>query len=196
MKRIGIFGGTFNPIHTAHLVIAESALEQYGLERIMFLPNASPPHKVCEDMADAAQRLEMTKRAIEGNDSFFVCDYEIKNGGLSYTVDTLTHFKKEYDEIYFIIGGDSVRDFPTWYMPEKIAKLCTLLVYPRGDIDTDFYIENVKKLFGASVYKISAPQLDISSSDIRERIKSGRSVRYLIPDGVREIIKKNNLYRK
>ena len=196
MKKIGIFGGTFNPIHSAHLVIAEAAAEQFGLEKIMFLPNASPPHKVCESMASEDLRLEMTKAAISGNDKFFVSDYEIKNGGLSYTVDTLEHFKSIYDEIYFIIGGDSIRDFPTWYRPEKIAKLCTLIVYPREEIDTDYYIKNAEKLFSANVKKLVSPRIDISSSDIRQRVSGGKSVRYLVPENVRKIIEENNLYRK
>lgn len=196
MKKIGIFGGTFNPIHSAHLVIAEAAAEQFGLEKIMFLPNASPPHKVCESMASEDLRLEMTKAAISGNDKFFVSDYEIKNSGLSYTVDTLEHFKSIYDEIYFIIGGDSIRDFPTWYRPEKIAKLCTLIVYPREEIDTDYYIKNAEKLFSANVKKLVSPRIDISSSDIRQRVSGGKSVRYLVPENVRKIIEENNLYRK
>lgn len=196
MKKIGIFGGTFNPIHSAHLVIAEAAAEQFGLENIMFLPNASPPHKVCESMASEDLRLEMTKAAISGNDKFFVSDYEIKNGGLSYTVDTLEHFKSIYDEIYFIIGGDSIRDFPTWYRPEEIAKLCTLIVYPRDGLDTDYYIKNAEKLFSANVKKLVSPRIDISSSDIRQRVNGGKSVRYLVPESVRKIIEENNLYRK
>lgn len=196
MKKIGIFGGTFNPIHSAHLVIAEAAAEQFGLEKIMFLPNALPPHKVCESMASEDLRLEMAKAAISGNDKFFVSDYEIKNGGLSYTVDTLEHFKNIYDEIYFIIGGDSIRDFPTWYRPEEIAKLCTLIVYPREGIDTDYYIKNAEKLFSANVKKLVSPRIDISSSDIRQRVSGGKSVRYLVPENVRKIIEENNLYRK
>lgn len=196
MKKIGIFGGTFNPIHSTHLVIAEAAAEQFGLKKIMFLPNASPPHKVCESMASEDLRLEMTKAAISGNDKFFVSDYEIKNGGLSYTVDTLEHFKSIYDEIYFIIGGDSIRDFPTWYRPEEIAKLCTLIVYPREGLDTDYYIKNAEKLFSANVKKLVSPRIDISSSDIRQRVSSGKSVRYLVPENVRKIIEENNLYRK
>lgn len=193
---VAIFGGTFNPIHKAHIIIAEAALEQYDLGGVMFLPNAVPPHKECPDLADNEIRMEMVKSAISYNDNFFVSDYEMKNGGFSYTVDTLRRFKNIYDEIYFIIGGDSVRDFPKWHCPSEIAALCTLLVYPREGLNLKRYMDNVKNLFGAKVYEISAPQIDISSSDIRRRIKGGENVRDLLSNGVWEIIKENKLYKK
>ena len=193
---VAIFGGTFNPIHNAHIVIAEAALEQYDLGSVMFLPNAVPPHKECPDLADNEIRMEMVKSAISYNDNFFVSDYEMKNGGLSYTVDTLRHFKNIYDEIYFIIGGDSVRDFPKWYCPNEIATLCTLLVFPREGLDLKKHMDNVRDLFGAKVYEISSPQIDISSSDIRRCIKIGEDVSDFLPSGVWNIIKENKLYEK
>lgn len=198
MGKLGIMGGTFNPVHNAHLVIAQSALEEYGLDRVMFLPNNVPPHKTCDYTADAAERLEMVRCAIAGNDSFFVSDYEIAEGGLSYTVDTLRHFSRVFpeDSLYFIIGGDSLRDFPAWRMPEEIASLCTLLAYPRDGLDMTAYADGLRERYGASVSFIHAPRLDISSSDIRRRCGEGRAIRYLVPDSVREIIEKHGIYVK
>ena len=163
MGKLGIMGGTFNPIHNAHLVIAQFAREEYGLDRVMFLPNAVPPHKKCADTADAALRLEMVRAAIDGNDSFFVSDYEVTEGGLSYTVDTLRHFTRVFpnDSLYFIIGGDSLRDFPKWHMPEEIASLCTLIAYPREGLDMTAYADALRKQYGAGVAFFHSTRLDI-----------------------------------
>ena len=115
MSKLGIMGGTFNPVHNAHLIVAQAALEEYGLDRIMFLPNFMPPHKEMGSYIPPEARLELVKSAVDGNDKFFVSDFEISKGGKSYTVETLRAFKKMFDddELYFIIGGDSLRDFST-----------------------------------------------------------------------------------
>lgn len=197
MSKLGIFGGTFNPIHTAHLIIANTALEQYSLDRIMFLPNYQPPHKECDAMAEASVRFEMIQKAISSNPAFFACDYEINKGGLSYTVDTLKAFEEMYadDELYFIIGGDSVECFHLWYEPLEIAKRCKLLAYPRHARDLTESIAALKSRFNAEIYKLDAPEFDISSSYIRDCVKNGKSVKYLVPDSVLEIIEKNHLYK-
>lgn len=196
MQKIGIMGGTFNPIHTAHLAIAESALSAFSLDGIMFLPNSIPPHKAHDNSIDTKHRIKMVEAAIRGNEKFFISLYEVENGGFSYTVDTLRHFSTIYEEIYFIIGGDSLRDFPKWYKPQEISDMCILAAYPRGNLDFKAHSENLRELFGADVRELDAPRLDISSSDIRNRLKQGKSVKNLVPDSVLEIIEKNNLYAK
>lgn len=193
MKKIGIMGGTFNPIHNAHLTIAQCACKEYGLDGVMFLPNCIPPHKQTGTV-DTKLRVKMVEAAIESNESFFISLYETEKGGLSYTVDTMEYFSQIYEDIYFIIGGDSVRDFPKWYKPEKISKLCSFIAYPRNGLDFEKHIQIMKTEFGANVLRLNAPEMDISSSEIRKLIKSGKPFRHLIPEKVYEIIKENKLY--
>ncbi len=198
MSKLGIMGGTFNPVHNGHIAIAKAALHQYKLDKIMFLPNFCPPHKDTDFMADAALRLEMIRNSIKDEKDFFVSDYEIKKGGVSYTVDTLTDFEKmyPYDEIYFIIGGDSLRDFMKWYQPQEIVKKCILLVYAREGEDPRPYIQNLKQTLGAEIFLIDAPNIDISSSYIKESIFEGHDVQKLVPKGAMDIILADNLYKK
>ena len=196
MSKIGIMGGTFNPVHNAHLIIAENALEEFGLDKIMFLPNAMPPHKEMDFYISPDARYELVEAAVSDNERFFVSDFEIARGGKSYTVDTLKAFKEMYkgDELYFIIGGDSLRDFNKWYCPEEIAKLCTLLVYPREDIDIKEHILEISKTYDATIFEIRAPRFDISSSMIRQRIRDGKTIKYLVPQKVLDKIFENKYY--
>lgn len=188
MQKIGILGGTFNPIHNGHLEIAKAAMEEFELSRVIFLTSGNPPHKKDRKILDAAIRHIMVKKAIENIDGFFACDYEVKKGDYSYTVNTLRHFKELYpeDEIYFIIGGDSLRDFDKWYKPEEIVRLCKLLVYDRdgGEKDSDFAAQ------------IHGKRIEISSTKIREMIKRGEDISGLVPDAVSGFIKRNNLYQR
>lgn len=195
MKKLGIFGGTFNPVHNGHLAVAEAAVSEFGLERLMFLPNYQPPHKKCE--APPELRLQMAEAAAKENDRFFVSDYEIQKGGISYSAHTLEAFSELYrgEELYFIIGGDSLRDFGKWYKPEEIARHCILLTYPRNDINPEEHITALKREFGAEIYEIHAPKIDISSSEIRELIGRGEQVTDFVPPAVLEIIEANNLYK-
>ncbi|MBQ7975803.1 MAG: nicotinate-nucleotide adenylyltransferase [Clostridia bacterium] len=195
MKKLGIMGGTFNPIHKGHIAVAQAALDEFGLDRIMFLPNYQPPHKKCE--ADAELRLEMTRAAVDGNEKFFVSDFEISKGGISYSADTLKAFREIYPncELYFIIGGDSLRDFTKWYKPGEIVKNCILLAYPRNDINLKLCMENLKKSLNARVFELCAPEIDISSSRIRELVQAGESIEKYVPRSVTRIIEKNNLYK-
>lgn len=186
MCKIGIFGGTFNPIHLGHINIALSAKKQYSLDKVIFLTSGNPPHKKDLNILDGKIRHIMVKRAILEYEDFFACDWEIKRKEYSYTLDSLLHFKEIYpdDELYFIIGGDSLRDFHKWHKPEEILKLCTILVYDRedGTAKSDF----AKEIFG--------DKLNISSSQIREMIKNGQDVKNLLPKPVYEFIKKYHLY--
>ena len=197
MCKLGIMGGTFNPIHNAHLMLAKAALDEYSLDKVMFLPNYQPPHKECDMMADASIRHLMIQEAISGRERFFVSDFEIKKGGLSYTVDTLRAFEKMYQgyELYFIIGGDSLRDFMSWRQPEEIAKRCRILVYARDGVDPLPQIKHLTETMGAKIDIIHAPFVDISSSYIRQCIAEGKSVDKYVPKEVLDIIKTNNLYK-
>ena len=185
--KIGIMGGTFDPIHNGHLIIARYAKEHCGLDRVIFMVSGNPPHKQ-NNITDAGLRLEMTRLALRNDSDFEVSDYEVNRSEYSYTVNTLYYLNKLYpdDDIFFIIGGDSLRDFPKWYKPEEIVRLCTILVYPRPGINTDTQLDIIRNKYGGRIEIINAPMLEISSSEIRTRIAEGKSVRHFIPDNLLE----------
>ena len=192
---IGIFGGTFSPIHNAHLVIAETAREQYNLDRVIFITSGDPPHKQAD--VSANERFNMTRLAIEGNDAFTDDDYEIRSGGKSYTVRTLEYLKEKYpeDKLFFIIGEDSLGDLRKWYEPERILQMASLIVFPRtSESSLKIKIDMAKKIFGGEILPVHSPIIGLSSTYIRNRISDGKTVRYMISDKVREYIKEHNLY--
>ncbi len=188
MSKIGIMGGTFDPIHFGHLKIASSAKSEYHLDKVIFLTSGNPPHKKGKKILDAKIRHIMVKRAIAGIDSFEASDYEVNKAEYSYSVNTLKHFRKTMpnDELFFIIGGDSLRDFHKWYKPDEILTLCTLLVYDRdgGEHTSDFS------------KPISGSTIDISSTEIREKLEKDEDVSAFIPPAVLDFIKRNNIYKK
>lgn len=188
MSKIGIMGGTFNPIHFGHIKIAANAKSEYHLDKVIFLTSGNPPHKRNKPILDAKIRHIMVKRAISGIDGFEASDYEVNRKEYSYSVNTLKHFKEIMpdDELFFIIGGDSLRDFHKWYQPDEILKLCTLLVYDRngGQYTSDFS------------KPISGSTINISSTEIREKLEKGEDVSELVPPNVLEFIKRNNIYKK
>lgn len=193
--KIGIFGGTFDPIHNAHMIIAQYAKEQFVLDRLIFIPCGNPPHK--KSMTDKTIRFCMTRLAV--GDEFEISDYEVMREEYSYTLSTLQHFKNEYpeDEIYLIIGEDSLGDIEKWHKPQEILKLCTLLVFPRKSKEELLKkIEYTKTAIGGEIFPIDAPIFEISSTHIRNRLKSGKSVRYMLPKKVLEYIEENDLYRE
>lgn len=199
MTRYGIIGGTFNPIHNAHLYIAYEAMRQLNLDKVIFMVAGVPPHKLDEAIVEASLRLEMAKIAIEGYDNFEVSDYEIKKQGLSYTFETLEALKEDDLELFFITGADCLINIEKWKNPERILKIANFVVFNRGGYDIEslnnqkHYIEekyDVKILF------LNTVNLELSSSMIRERIKSGERVDFFIPLKVLEYITKNNLYRE
>lgn len=192
--KIGIMGGTFNPVHNAHLLIAERAYETLGLDRVWFMPNCSPPHKDSR-IPSGEIRYEMTSAAAEGNPHFEVSAFELECGGVSYTAETLAGLKRKYPDtvFYLIIGSDSLRDFDKWYKPEVIASLCIPAVYPRYGDDTARLIKEYK--YQNKPVAIDAPMVEISSTDIRNRIKNGLSVRYMLPESVLKIIEREHLYK-
>lgn len=196
-QRIGLLGGTFDPIHIGHLVIAERAMEQLNLARVIFLPAGLPPHKRDEVHSAAQHRLIMTKLAIGDRLEFSVSDRDIRLDTPSLTVDLLRDMKAENPDanLVFIAGADSLRDFPTWNDPEGIVRLAQLAIADRPDVIVpEDIFDRVRGLREAIVH-VETPLLDISATDLRQRIAESLSVRFLIPDVVIAYIERNGLYR-
>ncbi|MCD7763856.1 MAG: nicotinate-nucleotide adenylyltransferase [Lachnospiraceae bacterium] len=196
----GIMGGTFDPIHNGHLMLAESALKQFELDDILFLPAGNPPHKQGRhDGADAEQRLAMVRLAISGHPHFILDDEEMHRHGLTYTRDTLLRLKaKEPDtEYYFIIGADSLMAFDTWYQPEDICKYCSLIVAGRDGADESILRQKTEKLrreFHASIFFLDAPKVNISSTSLRSLCREKRPIRDFVPDAVAGYIEEHGIY--
>lgn len=201
MKKIGILGGTFNPVHTAHLIIAEAAQEDAGLDDILFVPSGCSYLKDASDIVSAKHRINMTGLAIEDNPHFALSTIEIDRGGNSYTCDTIMELKKRYpdQEYYLIVGADNLFTMEEWKDAEVIFQNAKILAAVRGTkkrADMEKKIAQLKEKYGADIILLDVRQVDISSSAIREKIAAGRSVRYMLPDKVREYILKNHLYEK
>jgi nicotinate-nucleotide adenylyltransferase len=198
--RLGIFGGTFDPVHLGHLLLAENCRETCGLERVVFVPCARSPHKQDRQPTSGAARLEMLRLAIGGNDDFEASDLELQRGGISYSVDTVAAIRQANDdtELYFLLGADSLAQFHLWKQPERICELATLLVIMRpGTEKPRIATELFARLpdGGLRMMNCAAPLIDISSSDIRARVAAGKSIRYRTPRAVEEYIRANRLYR-
>ncbi|QDU07909.1 nicotinate-nucleotide adenylyltransferase [Gimesia aquarii] len=197
--RIGIFGGTFDPVHIAHLLLAEQCREQCDLDEIWFVPAGSPPHKESTGISTGKQRREMLDFAIAGHANFVVKDLELHREGPSYTIETLRQLKTTHpdDEFFLIIGADSVRDLHTWREPESILELATLIGVNRPNISLPDLSELTQK-FGEIVQSkilwTTMPGFEISSTDIRNRIRQNKSVRYMTPRAVEVYIYNNRLY--
>jgi len=187
IMKVGILGGTFNPPHTGHLILAECARDLLKLDKVIFIPCNIPPHKSGNKLLKARIRLQMLRLAVKGYKPFKVSDAEIKRGGVSYTVDTLRGFKRinPRDKLFFIIGSDLFKDFQRWKQPQEIEKLAKIAVVMRTDIKS--------KRRGFIFFKM--PRMDISSSFIRKRLKERRSIRYLVPREVELYIERHRLYR-
>jgi len=190
-KKIGIFGGTFDPVHYGHLLIAEKAREEFNLEFVIFIPCGIPPHKK-KVFASASERKNMIEIAIKDNSFFKVSDVEILKNKVSYTYETVLYMKKIYPDfgIFSIIGEDSLYDIPNWYKAKELVKEITFLVASRSE-KTKFDIK-----FPVNYKIIHSPYLDISSTYIRSCIFENKSVKYLLPDEVIDYIKKKGLYVK
>ena len=199
-KKIGIMGGTFDPIHIGHLILAEDAYVELGLDEVLFMPAGHPPHKVLgKGRATNDQRTEMVRRAIEGNDHFSLSLYEMKKEGLSYTYQTLEMLSNNEKgiELYFIMGADSLFEFKTWKEPERIASLCTIVAAGRpgrGEEDLTACIDELRRIMDAKIVRLDTPDIDISSTMLRKRASEGLTIRYYVPDKVAEYIKERGLY--
>ena len=199
-NRIGILGGTFNPIHNGHLTLALSAYEQYNLNEVWIMVSPAPPHKANSDILDIDRRIDMIKLAIcDYSDRLKFSDYELKRDGYVYTAVTLTLLKEEYpdNEFYFIMGGDSLNDIEKWYMPQIIMEKAVILAAIRNDMDKAAIMNKSSYLeskFGADIRPLNTESIPISSTAIRENIKNNISVRDMLPAKVEEYIKNNRLY--
>lgn len=198
-RRIGIMGGTFNPVHNGHLLIAEQSYHEYHLDQILFMPAGHPPHKQRQNISGYEDRLAMLLLATEDIPYFGVSDYELNKKSLSYTYETLSYFTRQYpdNEYYFIMGADSVKDLDNWCHPEIILKLAHILAAVRGDTDVEALNREADKLrskYGARISLLGAPELDISSRELRARVAKGASIRFMVPDKVRKYIYEHHLY--
>ncbi|MCI9169188.1 MAG: nicotinate (nicotinamide) nucleotide adenylyltransferase [Dorea sp.] len=198
---IGIMGGTFDPVHNGHLAIAEAAYEQFGLDRVWFLPNGNPPHKALADIGSSIEdRLKMVQLAIAGRTGFKLEPYEARRKSVSCSYETMEHFSKIYPEhdFYFIIGADSLFTVDKWVHPERLFPTCTILAAFRDEMDTrekmDRQMHYLKEKYHAKSALLLSPIVQISSSEIRERIRDGKSINGFVPDNVEEYIKKECLY--
>ena len=199
--RIGIFGGSFDPIHWGHLILAEQAREQARLDEVWFIPSAIAPHKRTGPVASDRQRLEMVQLAIVGHSAFRANDIELNRGGTSYTVDTLESLSQLHpnDEFFLLMGGDSLDQFRAWREPERICQLATPLVFFRQgssqSLETLRGLVNAERFAAMTNAAIVSRLIEISSTDIRQRATSGRSLRYLVPRSIEMYIEHHKLYR-
>ncbi|WP_101772623.1 nicotinate-nucleotide adenylyltransferase [Peptostreptococcus faecalis] len=196
--KLGIMGGTFNPIHNAHLATAEFIRDKYSLDKVVFVPTGDPPHK--KNLLDKMHRYNMAVLSTFKNDDFFVSDYEIcQTEKETFTVDTLKYFTEQYpnEEMYFITGSDAINQIETWKDFEENFKLAKFIAAIRPGInllETQENIENFRDIYGAYIDMVYVPSLEISSTYIRNRKKRDRSIKYLVPSRVEEYISKHNLY--
>ena len=196
--RIGILGGTFDPIHYAHLATAEFIRGKYNLDRVIFIPSGNPPHKFW-NITDKNDRYDMVVLATVNNENFVVSDMEIAKVGKTYTIDTLKELKRIYPtcELFFITGADAICDIEAWKDVEENFKLATFIAATRPGISllrAQDYIEKLKNKYNAKIMNVYVPSLDISSTYLRDQLNQGKSVRYLIPENVETYIKKKKLY--
>lgn len=202
MRKIGIMGGTFDPVHNGHLMLADTAYRQFNLDQVWFLPNGNPPHKKEENIGtDARHRSRMVALAIQGRDYCRLEEYEVRRREVSCSYQTLEHFRKQYpeDEFYFIIGADSLFAIETWVHPERIFPACVILAACRDDHDTleemKVQIEHLKKVYPkARIQLLRSPLIPVSSSEIRRKIQAGLSIAEEVPEEVEAYIKEEELY--
>jgi nicotinate-nucleotide adenylyltransferase len=203
MTRIGIFGGSFNPIHLAHLILAERALQERALDRILFIPALRPPHKPQRPVAPAEHRMRMVELAIEGNPAFEASRIELERRGPSYTLVTVRQLRESLGpaaELFLLLGADSVHDIPTWWRAQELVREVEIIAFERPGYSLEEDIEALAGLFGegwvrkVQELKVQAPLIGISATEIRERVRAGKSIRYMVPEAVRQHIFQYSLY--
>lgn len=200
-QRIGIMGGTFDPIHYGHLLIAENAAAQYNLEQVIFMPTGQSPHKSAQNITKAAKRCEMIRLAIADNSRFSLSTLEVESHQVNYTYNTLEFLKKQQPEheFYFIMGGDSLKEFESWKNPERILKAAYVLAAIRDDVDGEEFHKQVaylnRRYCVSRIFCLSTPNVSVSSRSIRQLVQGGKTIRYMLPENVREYIDRHQLYR-
>jgi nicotinate-nucleotide adenylyltransferase len=201
-ERIGLYGGSFNPIHCGHLIIARAVAEKLALARVIFLPSATPPHKEGEALVDARHRAEMVKLAIAGDALFDFSDFDLTRSGPSYTIETVAHFKQTLPaetELFWIIGADWLMELDTWYKAAELVDACTFVTAARPGWDRPNLSKLSAKLSAAQIARLrehilDTPRIDISATDIRARVAAGKSIRYLVPESVQAYVELLRLY--
>jgi nicotinate-nucleotide adenylyltransferase len=199
---IGLFGGSFNPIHNGHLIVACAIAERLDLQRVLFLPSANPPHKADETLLDPAHRAAMVKLAVADEPRFELSDFDLTRQGLSYTIDTVTHFRKRLGpetRLHWIIGTDSLAELSAWSRVSKLVDACRIITAARAGWEQGTWNELHRVLSEAQIDKLKdgvleTPIIEISSTDIRSRIRRGLSIRFLVPEAVRTYIEERGLY--
>ncbi|MBP2653301.1 MAG: nadD [Firmicutes bacterium] len=198
-RKTGIMGGTFDPIHVGHLVTAEAVRVEYGLDKVIFIPAANPPHKQELNVTPAIHRYIMTVMATCSNPNFVVSSIELDRSGPSYTVDTVRALNAKYGdktEFYFITGADAIGELTTWENVSEILNLCYFVAATRPGCNSD--LDSVINYFGEKgrdrIFRLTTPELEISATDIRDRVKRGRSIKYIVPENVESYIMKEGLY--
>ena len=196
--RIGVLGGTFDPIHLAHLVAAEEVRVRIALERVLFVPAGLPPHKLHMNVTPTEHRLKMVELAIASNPHFAISKVDIDRSGPSYTVDTIELLRDEWGggEIYFIMGSDSLLDILTWHNPQRLIRLCRFAVVSRPGYHVDLdELDDLLPGVASRVQMLNAPELAISSTDIQRRVREGLSIKYQVPEAVEDYIYQHKLYQ-
>lgn len=196
--RLGIFGGTFDPIHYGHLFIAEEARVRFRLEKILFVPAGTPPHKKENELSPAKHRYAMTVIAIYGNPAFACTPIEIDRKGVSYTIDTLVQLRKEYpeDEFFYITGIDAVCDIMTWHRHQEVMRMARFITAARPGYSLNRLRDRLPPDYLENILLLGTTMLDVSSTELRYRVRHNLPIRYLTPDGVIEYIRKHRLYRR
>ncbi len=197
--KLGVLGGTFDPIHMGHLLLAEQARDQLALQQVLFVPAGSPPHKPAQPVTLDHHRLAMVERAIAGHPAFAVSRVDLDRSGPSYTVDTLQLLRAEWGpaaQLYFILGADSLVELSTWHQPQRVLDQARLAVAERPGIEIDLpALEKELPGLAATIDWLSMPQVEISARDIQRYVRAGRSIRYQVPAAVETYIYKHGLYR-
>lgn len=198
-KKIGIMGGTFNPIHFGHLLLAETAFHQFDLDEILIMPTKNPYYKKISNSVTEEDRVAMVELAIEDNHHFCLSKEELNREGTTYTVETLSHLTKRHPnhKYYFIMGADSLYHIESWKEPEQILRMATIVVAGRAGTGSSLnsQIEYIENKYDSEIYRLNSPVLEISSNDIRRRVRDGESIRYLLPAKVVDYIYEHGLYQ-
>lgn len=202
-KRVAVMGGTFDPIHYGHLVTAEAVRHEFQLDQVLFIPTGKPPHKAADTVSDSENRYLMTLLATESNDHFYASRMEIDRSGFTYTIDTIHALQQIYPvdtEIFFITGADAFYQMFSWHNAEELLKTCTFVAATRPGYQKEELIQRISATIQdhpmQRFHFLEVPALAISSSDIRARVRSGRPIKYLVPEAVENFIKKHRLYQK
>ncbi|WP_414713603.1 nicotinate-nucleotide adenylyltransferase [Schnuerera sp.] len=200
-KKVGIMGGTFDPIHNGHLILAEYSRMILNLDKIFFIPTGKPPHKDGMNITSDIHRYNMTLLAINSNPYYYLSSIEIEREGITYTIDTIKYLKSRYKDtdFYFILGSDSLYQIHKWKDHKELLSLCNFIVAKREDLDyktLEYKVKELNNNYESNIYILESPLIDISSSEIRNRINKQLSIKYMVPNSVEIYIEKNKLYKE